>query len=261
MLAAHYTENPPINKSFPGDRLKWVFDQDLDSTAKLVLIVLSSHYNVKREDAFPSIGRIARLASLGYNAVWKALGRLEAKGLIEANRKVGRVTRWQVHVGPRLVEQEQVDQVDQVDPQEPNPPVTKNRTPKPKWLKRRVKDLTYWRKVYDSGADLYGMPLAYAERIFEDSRQNPVAKPVDKKSDLYLRERGSYIPEIEAPISQGETNQERVLTENIEQKALKSQPRTADATTTKPINMKDWEKIAADLRDKPNGNGQYTTGR
>ena len=43
-----------INKSFPDDRHKWVFDQDLDSTAKLVLIVLSSHYNVKREDAFPS---------------------------------------------------------------------------------------------------------------------------------------------------------------------------------------------------------------
>ena len=136
MLVDHYTETPPpINKGFPGDRLKWVFDQDLDSTAKLVLIVLSSHYNVKREDAFPSIGRIARLASLGYKAVWKALGRLEAKGLIEANRKVGRVTRWQVHVGPRLVEQEQVDQV---DPQEPKPPVTKNRTPKPKWLKRRA---------------------------------------------------------------------------------------------------------------------------
>ena len=251
MLAAHYTENPPINKSFPGDRDKWVFGQDLDSTAKLVLIVLSSHYNVKREDAFPSIGRIARLSSLGYKAVWKALGRLEAKGLIEANRKIGRVTRWQVHVGPRLVEQEQVDQV---DPQEPNPPVTKNRTPKPKWLKRRVKDLTYWRKVYDSGADLDGMPLHIAERIFEDSRQTPVAKPVDKKSDLCLRDRGTYVSETEVPMSQGPTNQKRVLTENIEQKALKSQPKTADATTTKPMNSKDWEKIAADLR-KPNGNG------
>ena len=44
MLVDHYTETPPpINKSFPDDRLKWVFDQDLDSTAKLVLIVLSSH--------------------------------------------------------------------------------------------------------------------------------------------------------------------------------------------------------------------------
>ena len=229
MLAAHYTQNQPVNKSFPGDRLKWVFDQDLDSTAKLVLIVLSSHYNVKREDAFPSIGRIARLSSLGYKAVWKALGRLEAKGLIEANRKIGRVTRWQVHVGPRLVEQEQVDQV---DPQEPTPPVTKKRTPKPKWLKQRVKDLTYWRKVYDSGADLYGMPLAYAERIFEDSRQNPVDKPVDKESDLCPRDRGTYVPGTEVPMSQGPTNQKRVLTENIEQKALKSQPRTADSTTT-----------------------------
>ena len=53
---AHYTQNQSVNKGFPGDRDKWVFGQDLDSTAKLVLLVLSSHYNVKREDAFPSIG-------------------------------------------------------------------------------------------------------------------------------------------------------------------------------------------------------------
>ena len=66
------------------------------------------------------------------------------------------------------------DQVDQVDPQEPTPPVTKNRTPRPTWLKQRVKDLTYWRKVYDSGADLDGMPLHIAEQIFEESRQTPV---------------------------------------------------------------------------------------
>ena len=223
MLAAHYTETPPINKSFPGDRDKWVFDQDLDSTAKLVLLVLSSHYNVKRGDAFPSIGRIARLASLGYNAVWKALSRLEAKGLIEANRKVGRVTRWKVHVGPRPVpDQDQAQDQAKDQAQEP----------KPKWLKRRAKDLAYWRKVYDSGADLDGMPLAYAERIFEDSRQNPVDKPVDQKPDLYPRDRGTYIPEIEVPISQRYTNQKRVLTENIEQKSHKRQPGTADATTT-----------------------------
>ena len=154
MLVDHYTETPPpINKGFPGDRLKWVFDQDLDSTAKLVLIVLSSHYNVKREDAFPSIGRIARLASLGYKAVWKALGRLEAKGLIEANRKVGRVTRWQVHVGPRLVEQEQVDQV---DPQEPQTPRNQEPDPKTQMAEATGEDLAYWRKVYDSGRDLDG---------------------------------------------------------------------------------------------------------
>ena len=248
MLAVQYTETPPpINKSFPGDRDKWVFGQDLDSTAKLVLIVLSSHYNVKRGDAFPSIGRIARLSSLGYNAVWKALSRLEAKGLIEANRKVGRVTRWQVHVGPRPIpDQDQAQDQDQAKDQA--------QEPKPKWLKQRAKDLTYWRKVYDSGADLDGMPLAYAERIFEDSRQTPVDKPVGKESDLYLRDIGPISQGERSPISQGETNQKRVLTENIEQKALKSQPRTADATSTKPINSKDWEKIAADLR-KPNGNG------
>ena len=33
MLVAHYTQNQqPINKSFPGDRDRWVFDQDLDSS-------------------------------------------------------------------------------------------------------------------------------------------------------------------------------------------------------------------------------------
>ena len=36
MLEAHYTEEtPPINKSFPGDRDKWVLGQDLDCTAKM----------------------------------------------------------------------------------------------------------------------------------------------------------------------------------------------------------------------------------
>ena len=94
--------------------------------------------------------------------------------MIEANRKAGRVTRWQVHVGPR-----------------PVPDQDQAQAPKPKWLKQRAKDLTYWRKVYDSGADLDGMPLAFAERIFEDSRQTPpvVDKPADNKSDLCLRDR------------------------------------------------------------------------
>ena len=76
------------------------------------------------------------------------------------------------------------------------------------------------------------MPLAYAERIFEDSRQNPVDKPVDQKPDLCPRDRGTYVPETEVPMSQGPTNQKRVLTENIEQKSQKRQPRTADSTTT-----------------------------
>ena len=48
MLAAHYTQNQPVNKSFPGDRLKWVFDQDLDSTAKLVLT--RSQFPLQRQE-------------------------------------------------------------------------------------------------------------------------------------------------------------------------------------------------------------------
>ena len=83
------------------------------------------------------------------------------------------MTRWQVHVGPRPIpDQDQAKDQAKDQAQEP----------KPKWLKRRAQDLAYWRKVYDSGADLDGMPLAYAERIFEDSRQTPVDKPVGKES-------------------------------------------------------------------------------
>ena len=181
MLAAHYTQNQSVNKGFPGDRLKWALAQDLDPTAKLVLVVLTDHYNVAREDTYPSAGKIAERSGFCTKTVTRALARLELSGLIEATRKVGRATVWRLHIGPRLVEQEQVDQV---DPQEPTPPVTKNRTPRPTWLKQRVKDLTYWREVYDGGGDLDGMPLHIGEQIFEESRQTPVDKPVSKSADL-----------------------------------------------------------------------------
>ena len=224
MLAAHYNENPPINKGFPGDRLKWALAQDLDPTSKFVLVVLTDHYNVAREDTYPSAGKIAERSGYCTKTVTRALARLESSGLIEATRKVGRATVWQLHIGPRLVEQ------DQVDPQEPNPPVTKNRTPKPKWLKRRAKDLAYWRKVYTSGADLTGMPLAYAERIFEDSRQTPVDKPVSKSADL-----GRRVPNpghrVLGPGTQSPPNKKREQ-DKFKQKAQKSQPQTADSTTT-----------------------------
>ena len=59
MLAAHYIQKEQINKGFPGDRLKWALAQDLDPTAKLVLVVLTDHYNVAREDTYPSAGKIA----------------------------------------------------------------------------------------------------------------------------------------------------------------------------------------------------------
>ena len=250
MLVEHYTETPPtINKSFPGDRLKWALAQDLDPTARFVLVVLTDHFNVAREDTYPSAGKIAERTGYCTKTVARALARLESSGLIEATRKVGRATVWQLHIGPRLVEQ---DQVDQVDPQEPNPPVTKNRTPRPTWLKQRVKDLNYWRKLYDGGGDLDGMPLHIAEQIFEESRQTPVDKPVSKSADPGHRVPGNpglYVPE---PRTQSPSNKKREL-EKFKQKAQKSQPRTADATTTKPINSKDWEKIAADLR-RANGN-------
>ena len=117
MLAAHYIQKEQTNKGFPGDRLKWALAQDLDPTAKLVLVVLTDHYNVAREDTYPSAGKIAERSGFCSKTITRALARLEGAGLIEATRKVGRATVWRLHIGPRLVEQ-----VDQVDPQEPTPP-------------------------------------------------------------------------------------------------------------------------------------------
>ena len=146
--------------------------------------------------------------------------------MIEATRKVGRATVWRLHIGPQLVEQ-----VDQVDPQEPNPPVTKNRTPRPTWLKQRVKDLTYWREVYDGGGDLDGMPLHIAEQIFEESRQTPVDKPVSKSADLGNRVPGTPDPKSQVPRTQSPPNKKREQ-DKFNKKSQKRQPGTADATTT-----------------------------
>ena len=226
MLAAHYTQNQSVNKGFPGDRLKWALAQDLDPTAKLVLVVLTDHYNVAREDTYPSAGKIAERSGFCSKTITRALARLEGAGLIEATRKVGRATVWRLHIGPRLVEQ-----VDQVDPQEPNPPVTKNRTPRPTWLKQRVKDLTYWREVYDGGGDLDGMPLHIAEQIFEESRQTPVDKPVSKSADLGNRVPGTPDSKSQVPRTQSPPNKKREQ-DKFNKKSQKRQPGTADATTT-----------------------------
>ena len=242
MLVDHYTETPPpINKSFPGDRLKWALAQDLDPTAKLVLIVLTDHYNVAREDAYPSTGKIAERTGYCTKTVTRALARLESSGLIEATRKVGRATVWRLLIG-------RLDQVDQVH-LGPRP------VPNPKWLKQRAKDLTYWRGLYDSGADLDGMPLHIGEQIFEETRQTPVNKPVSKSADLGHRVPGTPDSKSQVSRTQSPPNKKREQ-DKFNKKSQKRQPtkRTADATTTKPINFKDWEKIAADLR-MPNGNG------
>ena len=97
------------------------------------------------------------------------------------------------------------------------------------------------------------MPLHIAEQIFEESRQTPVDKPVSKSADLGHRVPGAPDSKSQVPRTQSPPNKKREQ-DKFNKKSQKRQPGTADATT-KTINMKDWENICTDLRDKPSGNG------
>ena len=64
-----------------------VFDDDLPSSEKLVLLAMADHADDTGKNCFPSIPRIARKSSMTRRGVQKVLRRLEEKGRI---RPVGR---------------------------------------------------------------------------------------------------------------------------------------------------------------------------
>ena len=59
-----------------------VFDQDLPSTEKLVLLAMADHADDNGRNCFPSIPRIARKASMTRRGVQKVLRRLQEKNRI-----------------------------------------------------------------------------------------------------------------------------------------------------------------------------------
>ena len=171
MACIDYTRTVNFSKVKPGDRIKWALSQGVDPTAKLVLVVLTDHYNTEREDAFPSVRLIAERSGFCTKSVARALSRLEANGLIAATRKVGRVTVWHLFIGPRLVEQPQVEQPQVEQPEKGEQLEPEKVKPKRWWLHRQAKNLAHWRKVYRDGGDLDGIPFSIAETLFEEGRE------------------------------------------------------------------------------------------
>ena len=86
-------------------RFRWVFEQEIDATAKLVLLALVSH-DMPGGGAglvFPSQERLARMTGLGRRSVINALNRLERGGWIarEKTRRRGRQASNQYVIGPQ----------------------------------------------------------------------------------------------------------------------------------------------------------------
>ena len=68
------------------ERFGWVFEQRLDSSAKLVLLALSAHDLPRGAGIFPSQERLARMTGLSRRSVIRALDRLRQAGWIRRTR-------------------------------------------------------------------------------------------------------------------------------------------------------------------------------
>ena len=64
-------------------RFRWVFEQEIDATAKLVLLALVSHDMPGGMGVFPSHERLARMTGISRRSVIRALARLRQAGWVE----------------------------------------------------------------------------------------------------------------------------------------------------------------------------------
>lgn len=65
-----------------------ILSSDLSANAKLVALVIASHYNWKNQtEAFPNIETIAKLASISNRSVIRAKNELKLKGFITSKRR------------------------------------------------------------------------------------------------------------------------------------------------------------------------------
>ena len=272
MLTAHYTQNQPVNKipqpftaeiirggeqqsvklhlNNPGDRFEWAVNQDVRQGPKLVLCLMATKfYNVQRKDSQATVKLMAELTSCSRNTLFRHLKTLKAAGLITpAGRTSWGAVKYRVNIGPTPVPGEE-EEVEVQEPTEVEP------------VKDGTRGVAYWRHVYTNGLPLDGMPLWVAEVLFEEDRKDlgrnaaftPVKNLLKTKIPPYQNRYGGGIKTSTGGVSKPVHKQKRE-TEKGTRSSQKRQPRTADSTTN-PINLKDWENICADLRDKPNGNG------
>jgi DNA-binding transcriptional ArsR family regulator len=86
--------------------LSWVLEEvpyrfpDLDPTARLILLILADHFNDQEGAAWPSHGRVARMAGVSEDTVRRHLKRLEELELISSKPREGRSNLYVIPPAP-----------------------------------------------------------------------------------------------------------------------------------------------------------------
>jgi len=86
--------------------LSWVLEEvpikhpKLDPTARLILLILADHFNDHEGAAWPSHGRVARMAGVSEDTVRRHLKAMEEMGLVSSKPREGRSNLYVIPPAP-----------------------------------------------------------------------------------------------------------------------------------------------------------------
>ena len=82
--------------------MAWVWDQELPTSMKMLLLAIADHTDDDGDNAWPSKSRLAKKVGLSENRIRQMLRQLEAAGWIETGRQQGGTHRTQPDRRPNL---------------------------------------------------------------------------------------------------------------------------------------------------------------
>lgn len=82
--------------------MAWVWDQELPTSMKMLLLAIADHADDEGDNAWPSKSRLAKKVGLSENRIRQMLRALEADGWIETGRQQGGTHRTPIDKRPNL---------------------------------------------------------------------------------------------------------------------------------------------------------------